>query len=153
MVNGARHWRGGGLFLLGWAESITVGNANGSGQHPRSYRSQWRQTSTWPILLNWLSQAQLSCHSQRYHHHQWFLGRTLKVVQYGTAAPSVAKRLWVRKEDTDSALCLFSFYFGFTMYSGAEVLNVRDFLRQIWTLLFLSFLLLSSLFCLHVLNY
>ena len=39
---------------------------------------QWRQTSTWPILLNWLSQAPLSRHSQ------WFLGRTLKIVQCGT---------------------------------------------------------------------
>ena len=60
----------------------------------------------------------------------------------------------VLKQDTDSALCLVSFfYFGFIMYSGAEVLNVRAFSKADLNIVISFFSLLSSTFCLHVLNY
>ena len=46
------HWstslerRGPVLTWLKSMENIIVGTVNGSGQHPRSYRSQWKQPST-----------------------------------------------------------------------------------------------------------
>ena len=132
-------------------ESIIVGTANGSGQPPRSYQSQWRQTATWPVLLNWLKQAQLSRHTA----NDTIITSGFWAAHWRSSSAGPPPPVWLKDykcwNKTLALPCASFFYFGFTMYSCTGVFNVQDFLRQIWTLSYFFLFLLSSTFCLHLL--
>ena len=146
MVIGVCHWRWGDPFPLGWGEwkalssepQMAQGNTRGFTRvsvekpwHDRSYWTGW-------VKPSWATKANDTIITSGFWATHWRSSST------GLAPPAWLKDYECWNKTLTLSCASFHFYFGFIMFSGTEVLNVQDFLRQIWTLLFLSFFIIIN---------